>query len=630
MTKAFNINRLLKAIINYEYISFDVFDTLIKRNCANPKDIFLIVQNEYNKLHCNNKISNFRDLRVLAEQKARADCSEEDVSLDEIYGYIDLSNKVRDEFKKIELDVEFSFCQRNNTMYEVYKFCVEHNKKIICISDMYLSKADINKILLNCGYKIDNIFVSSDERKTKSNGSIFNEVLKKLKINKNEILHIGDSYKADFLSPIKLGIHSFHIPKRVKHTIFFDNVGNFHDLNVNILTSFINNNTMIHNDYFEKIGYEIIGPLCLQFSQWIYRTASTNNIDNLLFCARDMKMIQQIFCKLYGNEIKNSYFYVSRKSTYLPYLYINDNFDSFKKLLPFGKKKIKIYDVLSMYNIKIDELSEILSKYNLDSNEAYDLNKLQFDQNFINFYNDVIKNVVTTTGKQQYVSFNNYLNKLGITDNTAIVDLGWRGTTQNILIKTLNKNICGLYYGLHSLNGDRLNDNFFTYLFYGKDNGYSDKIYSFMTLCELFFSALHGSTVAYSDNEKKPYILNKSVNEKNEVIEKIQFGAMNFINEFYPYFKYLTYSNNTFFSDALIKIGTKPTLKEAINFGNIYTENLNTRKLINAKPFFFYLFHPKTFKFDFMDSEWKIGFMKKVFMINIDYYKLYNFLRNLR
>ena len=89
MVKVFN-EKLKKIIKKHDIISFDVFDTLIKRNCNSPRDIFYIVEKQYNKLF-DEKINDFYQKRVNAESKARLKHFDvEDITIDEIYSCIDL------------------------------------------------------------------------------------------------------------------------------------------------------------------------------------------------------------------------------------------------------------------------------------------------------------------------------------------------------------------------------------------------------------------------------------------------------------------------------------------------------------------------------------------------------------
>ena len=70
MKEVFNTRKLKKIIDSKEVISFDIFDTLIKRNCQKPIDIFKIVENRYNNQN-KNEINDFSMKRIQAEIKAR-------------------------------------------------------------------------------------------------------------------------------------------------------------------------------------------------------------------------------------------------------------------------------------------------------------------------------------------------------------------------------------------------------------------------------------------------------------------------------------------------------------------------------------------------------------------------------
>ena len=48
--------------------------------------------------------------------------------------------------------------------------------------------------------------------------------------------------------------------------------------------------------------------------------------------------------------------------------------------------------------------------------------------------------------------------------------------------------------------------------------------------------------------------------------------------------------------------------------------------LTTEKNLFYYIFKPKRFYEDFYKSGWKIGFLKKVFIIKLPYFKIYKIL----
>ena len=80
----YDYKNIIKQIAKYEYISFDVFDTLIKRNIENPTDLFDLVQKIYNQT---NKplLENFKEKRIEAERKARELSSHKEPNIDDIY-----------------------------------------------------------------------------------------------------------------------------------------------------------------------------------------------------------------------------------------------------------------------------------------------------------------------------------------------------------------------------------------------------------------------------------------------------------------------------------------------------------------------------------------------------------------
>ena len=69
--------------------------------------------------------------------------------------------------------------------------------------------------------------------------------------------------------------------------------------------------------------------------------------------------------------------------------------------------------------------------------------------------------------------------------------------------------------------------------------------------------------------------------------------------------------------------GITPTLKDVNLFANItYLETIKG-KFANPKKLIYYVIHPKEMYIDFCNCSWKIGFLKKLFKININYYNLY-------
>ena len=100
MEKVFNL-KLKKLIDNHKIISFDIFDTLIKRNCYQPIDIYEIVEENYNKNNLK-KIENFSAKRIVAEKKARENNKHlNEVTLDLIYNELEYPVEIKKNLMKL-------------------------------------------------------------------------------------------------------------------------------------------------------------------------------------------------------------------------------------------------------------------------------------------------------------------------------------------------------------------------------------------------------------------------------------------------------------------------------------------------------------------------------------------------
>ncbi|HOZ54441.1 MAG TPA: hypothetical protein PK993_00120 [Clostridia bacterium] len=614
---------LKKRIENYDVISFDVFDTLIKRNVNSPVDIFKLVEKKYNKKK--KDCIDFTARRIEAEIKARKISASEEITLKEIYDCIELEDNIKNTLLKMEIEYELKYTIPNEKIIGIYNYCKFRNKKIIAISDMYLPENIVEKILINNGFEFDNIYLSCTYKKTKLTGNLFKKVLELEKISNKNILHIGDSYKADCLGSFKANIDFFHIKKKNKNTVFINYKNAESSINDNIIYSTINNKCTKFNTIFEKFGYEVVGPIVVDFCSYVHNKAIEQNKKNILFCARDMYIVKKVYELLKFNE-NIQYFYCSRKSLYLPYLYCNNSFDVFKHILPVSEKSILIEDLLKSYNINIDDIEKELKKYNLYASRNYSIEFLKKSTDFKDFFNNIVSNYIHNVGETQYKNFKKYYNSLTPNGNGIIVDLGWRGTTQVIIDKMLNIENYGIYLGI--TENKNLN-RYSTYIFDGNSNKYYERLYSFMIIIETVFSATHGTTISYNDSLNNPYNL-KSDNINKEVVELIHNGIMNYACDILPFIDDFDDIKPYFIIDKFVEMGTSPSLLFAKTFGDIFSENLDYNKIASPKKRAFYFMNLKQFKQDLNNSDWKVGFLKRLFILDFPYYKLYNYMKNKR
>lgn len=182
-------------------VSFDVFDTLICRSVKDPTDVFDMICPD---------ITDFKGKRINAEKKARQICGKEDCTLSEIYAqFSDFSVEQKAVMQQKEIEAECEACYANSEMLDYFNKCRDAKKRIIIVSDMYLSSDTIKIILTQNGYNLDGIkmYVSSEAGVTKRSGNLYKHIIKEE--STSDILHIGDNSIADYYMAKKSGIDAF-------------------------------------------------------------------------------------------------------------------------------------------------------------------------------------------------------------------------------------------------------------------------------------------------------------------------------------------------------------------------------------------------------------------------------------
>lgn len=154
--------------------SWDCFDTLIARRYFHPKTVFDEVGRRIGD-------PNFKQKRISAEKASNKT-------------YADIYARLPNIDPQIELDVEL---EHN---FPIMKNMLKVQDGDLILSDMYLSKEFVEKLLRKCGLtKRVDIIVTPDGKKR---GWIWEEVKKKYNIEK----HFGDNEKSDVLSANANGI----------------------------------------------------------------------------------------------------------------------------------------------------------------------------------------------------------------------------------------------------------------------------------------------------------------------------------------------------------------------------------------------------------------------------------------
>lgn len=647
-------NKIYK--MKYEYISFDIFDTLIRRLVYHPHQVFSLMQS-YAKINSIYLPDDFKDIRVKAEQKA----NKEKLYID-IYDIYDNIKEFSSEDERrtaleLELKAELDLCVPNKEMIDIYKKCVDSGKNVIITSDMYLPKKYIINILEKCdikGYK--KLYVSCDQKADKRNGNLFKKVLEDLQISAGSLIHIGDNKKSDFFRPKTLGIKSIHYCYKDNQIYTLKNIDD--DIYQN-QQMFINN--MFDLKYKEKkdsvpfrLGYIGLGPLLFGFAKWLEKCLNEDGIEKVFFLSRDGKIMLNAYETINGT-IPHKYLYASRRALIVPIIWKHPEIKDVFKLF-FTSKQDTVYSIIEKLGLSADKYQDVLQDYGLSFNDYIDWENIE-RSNFSKFY-ESIKEQVIENSKEQFNLLCIYLNKIGCKGNVAIVDIGWYGNMQRAIVETLkecgiNANIHGYYIGIRpdSKTVEENNLKVRGYLFekgYGKLLPYQKSINA---LFEFIFSATHGTVIGYKRNnndinEIEPilgeYEYDFNLKYKNDkdikvcdekmILIEVQKAAMLYIKDAINHCFYVSqaFSVSNVFKN-LIEIGMHP-IKCDLNFiGDIRVIGADANYHYLAKPqkLSKYLKEPSKFKYDLSYTGWRVGFIKRLLRIPVPYAEIYFWIRKI-
>lgn len=637
---------LKKLIDSKDVISFDIFDTVIVRKILSPSDIFRIVESIYKKKY--GELSfNFSEIRSKAESKAKIKLDKICIGLSEIYEYIrssyDLDIETINKLKLLEIDIELKLCTKNEYIFSFYQYCIECNKQIIFTSDMYLPETVIGEILHKNGYtKYHSLFVSSVIGKSKSQGAIYPHIINSLSCRASQILHIGDYFYADVINSSKFGITPYFYQKTSELGFKkneFNILRKLYDKELSISDSIyfatIFNKHFTHRATKKEItsyefGYTYCGILYLGYIKWLTKQVNEQGIKKVFFLARDGYMMHKIYNMINKSSHvpPSEYMYASRRAINIPT--IQDSLDSFSmNILCNFIPNLNVEDYLNRVHLKADRHIEkiqragFIDKKHIIKTED---DKVKLATLFQSLSAEVCKN--TAIERDVLVK---YLDKIGFTktEKIAIVDIGWRGTTQHSLEKLMSfmdksPEIVGYYLGTFSKAKEFVDKGLAM-------SGYScnlslpkwnyDVLNNCVEMFEFIFSAPHGSVINFEENNGaiKPVFESANISaKKSQMISELQKGAEDFVRDFTEV-EAATIEVDIDAKSALSPISrllNSPTYNEAVYFGNLtHTEYIGTKNYDRyfakvTEPWWALLNPIKTRKI-YYSTVWKAGLKKR-------------------
>lgn len=577
-------------------ISFDIWDTIIKRKC-HPEEVKLYtakylllkyeeyLKDEYKDIY---KILLKRDeieANICKENKENG--KDDECKIIEVFkklqedifkeNYEDISKELLQE----EIEQEKRVIYINPEILPI--FDKYKDLKMYCISDFYMDEKSLRELLdyLKLPIKIEKIYSSADYLLNKRTGNLFKKAEEDLKITPKEHIHVGDNQYSDIEVAQSLGIKTIKMNK--SQFEFIPEQGRKMNYNLN----------MVKKDKNEDIfnaGVDL-APLIYFFVYSIVEYAIKNKIKKVYYFTREGETfikIHEIFKRQnpFGVEIPEcEILEVSRMATFSASL----NEFSINELMRLWSqyRKQSMSTLFKTLAIDINNYTKYFKEYDIDIKEDiqdpwFDLRiqKLFKNKEFTENVNKELQSKKTELLKY----FKEQKNIENDDEQMFVVDIGWRGTIQDNLAYIFDKKqIEGYYltlYDFYNLQPENTKKNSFIDDIKIRDN----EVASMITLIEWIYNPGTGSTIEYKDGGAIRKAKEKERNVVSKYIKPLQdgmFAGAKVINEYMTYHPYEAKETKKVVYDLIkdVKVNPSPSLLEAY-YSMVFNDTFGTSEYI--------------------------------------------------
>ena len=417
---------LKEAIRSHDVISFDIFDTLIKRIVLYPKDVFEMVEEKTG-------IRGFADCRYEIQTTIpQLDLAGIYRHLQKKCGYDD--STVR-KLIQTELQIESDVITARSSMVELFDYAKALHKTIVLVSDMYLDQDFIRQLLSRSGITgYQELYLSYQYGKLKHEG-LYEELTRN---RKETILHIGDNHFADIRCARKFGLDAYYVPSSLelaKKNGYREIIEKAHSLaerkllGLSIAAAF-DDPFARHDDIL--IADMVIAPLAMSYLEWVCKDMKDRHFDRFLLSSRDGAILLDAYGKLQKRDPEHlpvaTYFYTNRRAAFLT---VMDDLET-----------VKYFIYLSDYK---DDPSRMLKRLCCLPEEKL----LPYQGETVEEYYSLHANLIHEEAEKYRHFYKEYLDAEGITGKKcAIMDFVSQGSSQIMLEKHLCEKMHGYYIGI--------------------------------------------------------------------------------------------------------------------------------------------------------------------------------------
>ena len=600
--------------------SFDVFDTVLTRIWANPKDLFFQVGSILSdKGLISISPEEWLTLRVSAETNTRKKNSTDEIQLIQIYraigAILDWEETTIKEALHVEIEVERSSLRSIPETFQRIKEIHESGDVVIFISDMYLPAEAIQAFLVEnyLWQDGDILYASSAEEVRKSSGKLFQKCLEEQGISSSQLKHLGDNLQSDVVVAKSLGIRAEHFSSALLNR-YEQGLAKCESLPLKLRSLLAGSGRLArlqcpytdpHRQVIWNTASNVMGPVLFGFVHWCLHEAQEKGVERLYFVARDGQVllkIANIICRAWKYNVDCRYLYSSRQALKFPSIEAIGDYE-LSWIFDFNQAFLSVDTVCERVNIQPSQIIDVLLQHNFPQEDwAKDLTLSERDRLKDIFRTEKsIINLIVATAEEYREAAIGYFIQEGMSEGIPVgfVDFGWKGSLLKALSSLLESvnlrpqsGMQGFYFALKKRVDLLPKDSLFAYYY---DNLKPDTDRLEYCKCSELFEALvaadHGSTVKFekTDDGFTPVLRNQENKEAIEWgIHAYQEAIVCFTETFTSVYEDVHFASeqSRMIADQLLRqFIMHPTRAEAETFGSLqHSQDMVEAQLYSLAP----------------------------------------------
>jgi FMN phosphatase YigB (HAD superfamily) len=451
----------------FRVIAFDVFDTLVSRPLLDPEAIKEIVAQRSADLG-----ELYRQYRCKAEAAARQQAGR-DVGLDQIYAEFakqtGLSQQESDRVRRLEEEVEWNSVSPRPDGALLLQSALKAGKRVILISDMFLPKDFLERLLERHGIVgWHALYVSNDVGVRKDSGELYRHVLAREGLSPAEMLMVGDNEHVDVQIPHGLGMPVYHVLRAVETARslprlepLVEDVERDKDLNDQLTMGLLLRRAYspIFHQKFDpaslfpptplSLGYSILGPLVLGFVHWLVQQARRDGMDRLYFIAREGQSIKLVYDRwrdAFGEGPPSEYLVLSRRAATVPAIDCQRDVVNIARTNCAPDTAMNFLDERFGLRLSKERWNELRQSSGWTPDRQVEVWNGQIKHDVLQLL-DAVQGDILAQAAAERPALLAYLREIDLDSQqrAALVDVGYSATVQDRISSLTNKTVHGYY-----------------------------------------------------------------------------------------------------------------------------------------------------------------------------------------